>query len=225
MPDSNGSNTIWFWDFLAKTQNVFWLEWAKTIFDLLKGIAWPLVVFLLFFMFRAQLQERIKHLVSAGPTGAVFQPSQPSEPPTPSTLKTVRHPMSMVNENIELIQRQLLDIPENERTTRLISALAEAQIEAQFEFLFGSVFGSQIAALRVLARGMVTLDEAKKFFEEEVVPLNKTIYSEWGFDEWSRFLTSQQLAEINGDHVEITDRGRDFLLFVDVKKAGVPRYN
>ncbi|CAN7551080.1 hypothetical protein [Pararhizobium sp. LjRoot238] len=133
--------------------------------------------------------------------------------------------MSTVNQNVELIHRQLLDIPENDRTAKLISALAEAQVEAQFEFLFGSVFSSQVAALRVLARGKVTLDEARKFFDEEVVPLNKTIYSEWGFDEWSRFLTGQNLAIVNGDHVEITDRGRDFLLFIDVKKPGVPRYN
>ena len=42
-------------------------------------------------------------------------------------------------------------------------------------------------------------------------------YQNVSFDQWLAFLRNQQLMGIVGDRVEITDLGRDFLLFLSAR--------
>ena len=213
--------------------SINWLEWFKTVFDLLKGIAWPLAILLVVFMFRRELRERIKDIVSVGPSGAVLQPSrQAGEAPPPSGLAEVKradeaetkHSLATVQALIAKINEQLISIPNEERIQRLVFSLAEAQIERQFEFIWGIIFGSQIAALRRLQQlGSISIEDTKKYFEEDVRPIDPELYAKFDFNQWSRFLLEQQLVVVDDSRVSLTDNGRDFLVFIDLKKPGFRR--
>ncbi|NEI70415.1 hypothetical protein GR212_12605 [Rhizobium lusitanum] len=212
--------------------NINWLEWSKVIFDLLKGVAWPLVILFVVLMFRREVRERIKDIVSVGPSGAVLQPSRQIGEATPppglsetkrSELAETKHPLATVQALIEKIDNQLANIPSDDRIQRLVASLAEAQIERQFEFIWGIIFGSQIAALRRLKLESISIEDAKKYFEEDVKPIDSELYAKFDFNQWSRFLLEQGLVAIEDGHVSLTDSGRDFLAFIDLKKPGFMR--
>lgn len=217
----------WLGEIWASFIVVNWLEWAKVFFDLIKGIAWPLAIFLLFWMFRLQLGEKIKDLISAGPTGAVFHaPVQAVQAQAAGVVPQLgEHPMSSVTKITGTIQHDLEAIQENARVTVLVRALAETRLFAGFEAIFGVIFGSQITALRELAKGPQNEALAKARFDQEVRPLNEKLYGEWTFEKWADLLLAQELVRREEDVFHITDFGRDFLLFVDTKKAGFVRAN
>ena len=212
--------------------SVNWLEWSKAVFDLLKGITWPLAILLVVFIFRREVRDRIKDIVSVGPTGAVLQPRQSTEAPPASGLAEEKLPAPIKTDNLSTtvkalvakIEGQLTTIAEGERIRTLVISLAQAQTDSQFEYIWGIIFGSQIAALRRLVQvGSISIDDAKKFFEEDVKPINPELYSQAGFDNWALFLINQQLIAVQENSVSLTDTGHDFLAFVDRRKPGMLR--
>lgn len=216
-----------FWDFVINLNlsSVEWLEWAKALFDLVKGIAWPLALFMIVWVFRNQLRERIRDLISVGPTGAVLQP--PSQQQTVQSivdLSAVEIPLQSARPITQRIENEMQDVPQTERYHKLVVALAVSRLERAFEWVFSIIFGSQILALRHLSTvEFVTTSAAEAFFHEKVVPINPEFYSNVEYWRWNSFLVGQQLVKIEGNHVSITELGRDFLLFVDVNKPNESR--
>gem|GEM_PF-4031780 len=180
-------------------------------------------------IFRTQLRERIKDIVSFGMTGAVLHhPNQQSSEKPPTGLSTptpnalpATHPMPTVQALIKKIEGQLSDEPRDSQVTKLVSALAVAQTESNFEFIWGLIFGSQITALRRLKEaGSISNDDAKRFYEDEVIPFNKD-FKDVPYDTWSKFLFEQNLVtHVENNRLAITDLGRDFLMFVGERKRG-----
>lgn len=214
-------------DFLS---SVNWLEWAKALFDLIKGVAWPLAAFSLVWIFRIELRDRVKDIIQLGPTGAVLQPpsqtAQPKAPPgldndqiqSSSGATAAPHLLSTAQALSEKIRQQLQEIPADQRSERLISALAEAQMQRQFEFLWGLIFNSQVIALRRLREfGSISFEEAKKMYETEVRPAFSD-FANWEFEDWSKFLILQELVKLEDGAFTLTNMGQDFLIFVDIMK-------
>lgn len=143
---------------------------------------------------------------------------------SPAAL-SVDHPLQTVTDLASAIGRELEEIASEHRQNRLIKALAEARTLADFEATFAVIFQTQIDALSELAERSYTTAEAQKYFEEFVAPVNPELYAEWGFDQWSQFLMSQKLVHGNGEKVEITQKGRDFLDFAINYKRGFRRFN
>ncbi|MGI8395638.1 hypothetical protein ACRYWZ_04615 [Agrobacterium deltaense] len=202
------------------------MEWAKIFFDLVKGTAWPFSVMFIVWLFRIEIRERIKDIVSVGPTGAVLQPPSQTQVKPPTGLsKPATHPLTTVQALIKTIEGQVSEMPEDERLPKLISQLAEAQIERGFEFVWGAIFGSQITLLRKLREaGSMPAEDMKRFYEEEVRTTFREAFAEMHFDQWFVFLRNQQLVTpVEPDRFMLTDYGRDFLSFVDVRKSGVSR--
>lgn len=213
-----------YWDFVW---GVNWMEWAKVFFDLIKGTAWPFSVVFIVWLFRVELKERIKDIVSFGPTGAVLQPSSQqtqSKPPT-GLSKQATHALPTVQALIKTIEVQLEDTPQDERLPKLIAALAEAQSERAWESVWGEIFGTQLTALRKLREaGSLPADDLRRFFEDEVRHNVKYVFDDTPFDQWFSFLPSMQLVgPVEADRIALTDNGRDFLAFVDLRKQGVYR--
>lgn len=211
----------------AALQTVAWLEWAKATFDLLKGVSWPLAIFGLFWLFRREIRERLPHLISAGPGGAVFEPPQQQAPPAQPavSLDPPEHPLASVNELAKEIRRTVDITIAEKREPLLVQALADARIAANFEFIFSEIFQSQIDALRELKVRPKTISEAEQYFETEVIPRNKDLFEKWGFEKWALFLAAQRLVQVVEDKIEITQKGLDFLDFVKNQKAGFVRTN
>ena len=72
------------------------MEWAYLIFDLLKGLAWPVVVLVLVLLFRSKLQELIPRVKKAGPSGLEFDTQVQKNIPTstPGELKRLPLPQT-----------------------------------------------------------------------------------------------------------------------------------
>lgn len=207
--------------------NVDWMEWAKAVFDLIKGTAWPFSVVFIVFIFRNELRDRIKDIVSVGMSGAVLQPpnQQTQSKPVTGLNKPTTHPLTTVQALIEKIDDQLKDIPDDARIPKLVYSLAEAQVEAGFETIWGAIFGSQIVALRRLKEaGSMSIDDVKRYYEEEVRPRYRDAFEDFSFDDWSQFLFLQNLiVKVESDRVSLTDHARDFLVFVDIRKVNLSR--
>jgi len=210
------ANNFWEW-FLSAS----WIEWAKTLVDLLKGVAWPATILLVVWLFRDEIKKQIPRLKEAGPTGFSFvDEGQPTTAPGPGQLTTADHPLETVNTLAVQISEELSAYVADQREPRLIRALAEARTLANFEFIFANIFRSQVMALQVLEEGPVTTEAAEEYFAKEVIPLNKELFEAWGFEKWSAYLVSQRLVHVEGGMVAITAKGRDFLEFVRQHKGG-----
>ncbi|MCQ1778233.1 hypothetical protein NOJ05_13580 [Neorhizobium galegae] len=211
-----------FWSFL---HTVPWLEWAKAIFDLVKGIAWPLALVVLVWLFKDQIRARIPYIKQLGPTGAVFEVvGQPSSPQVSTPLSMMTHPLPSVNSLAADVRHELQSFVVEEREPRLIRALAEARVIGEFEFIFGVIFGSQIRFLADLAAGPQSLATAEAFYAE-VQANNPALAAEWDFAKWSMFILDQKLIEADDATVKITQKGIDFLDFVKRSKPGFVRGN
>ncbi len=208
-------------------ESTSWIEWAKVVFDLAKGVAWPLAGASIIFYFRNEIRDRIKDVVSVGPGSIVLRNPQEQIKQNPPTglVKPISHPFSTVPKVVEKITDELDSIPEDERMSRLVSVLAEAQVDRNFEFIWGMIFGSQIQALRRLREaGSVSVDDAKRFFDEEVKPAHGDAYKDYSFEQWADFLYAHNLIEsIDGDRIGLTELGRDFLVFLDIRKKDFSR--
>ncbi|SEI13911.1 hypothetical protein SAMN05216228_10267 [Rhizobium tibeticum] len=215
-----------------------WLEWARAIFDLVKGVAWPATLLAAALLFRDQIREKIRDLRKAGPTGAEFDPAQSHAPATepsteittisPTTVtptgggETIVHSFSTITTVGNQLLQQVEGLPLEQRVTVLVSRLAEARVISQFEFIWGLIFQSQITFLRRLSVVPMVRSEAMAFYEENARS-KFTELAEWDFDKWAKFLFNQALIEEAGSNIAITGPGRDFITWVDLAKATLGR--
>jgi hypothetical protein len=198
------------------------MAWVQTILDFVKNIAWPVVVLTLAFNFRKDLHDLANRLTKAGPAGVEFNPQrQLTIPPlTPGELKELPGlaRTKVMGELEAELHKQLQLFDADKRSDLLIHYLAQSRLEQLFEWIYGQIFGSQIAALRTLVAtgGQVTLVDAISYFDN-VKSSQGAPYQNVSFDQWSAFLRNQQLISVVADRVEITDLGRDFLLFLSTR--------
>ncbi|RJG44351.1 hypothetical protein [Mesorhizobium sp. DCY119] len=206
---------------------VAWLEVFKAVTTLVVGVAWPFAIVLLALIFRAEIRNKIKDMLSAGPTGVTFQP-QVTDATTRSTtelvLSTSPNHSSWHKAIEESILHDLKTIVPEKQLPVLIEQLASARIKSAFEAVFSNIFGSQIQGLHQLhlAGGSLSLNDAEQYFES-VKKEHAEFYKDVTFSTWFRYLEINTLARIEGDRVELTDAGREFLMFVQATKAGLQR--
>lgn len=209
---------------LSAWNSVSWHEWAKILFDLIKGVSWPLAAFGIVFIFRHQIRERFPDLISLGTGGAVLQARQQTASAPTTPLATLPHELPSVNALVDVIRIELEQIAVPFREQRLIGALAEARLLTNFEFIFGLIFGTQIKFLALLKDGPMTVTEVTQFFKNDVIPVNKE-FETLGVDKWLWFLTEQALVVAEANTISITTKGRDFLSFVSRQKDDLVRPN
>lgn len=202
--------------------------WAIFV-DFVKAIAWPSAVLILAKWVKselwADLRPLLRRLREAGPSGIKFDPAAEQRKENkallpPGELKElpgISRTPAMKQIEIEL-HRQLSHINEDEHTDFLVRFLAQARLENHFERVYAVIFGSQIEGLKHLnASGRVTRNEAIEFFESVKMRF-PDFYKDWNFDAWSGFLFNQYLIKWNGEAIELTDIGQDFLLYLVVTR-------
>jgi hypothetical protein len=192
------------------------IPYLTLLVDLVKGIAWPALIFALVYVFRAPLKELIPRVRKAGPTGIELEVHQTAVvnkwagelKSLPGLLRTP--PIESLEKTLH---SQLEYTKEGERTDLLVNRLAVAQLASVFERVYGAIFGSQIAGLRTLANagGTLTTADALRYFDE--AKSNKPeLKVEFGA--WLEFLRAFSLIKIENEKISITDLGRDFLLYL-----------
>jgi hypothetical protein len=190
---------------------------------------WPLAVVIVAALYKTELRLLLPRLRRAGPTGVEFDPADAQKagsekPSTTEPGKLAEFRGITRTPAIERTERQLhaalenMNMPPDEKSALLVRLLAQAQLEAAFERIFNLIFGSQILALRRLnERNHVTIDEAKEYFEVVTAPFSD-FYKNYGFEGWLGFLIGNGLVARDGNLIQITDLGRDFLLYLTSRR-------
>jgi hypothetical protein len=196
------------------------MAWVQTFLDFVKHIAWPVVVLTLAFCFRRDLHYLATRVTIAGPAAVEFDPQrQLTIPPlTPGELKELPGlaRTKVMGELEAELHKQLQLFDADKRLDLTVHYLAQSRLEQLFEWIYGQIFGSQIATLRSLVAAACTLADVITYFDN-VKSSEGARYQNVSFDQWSAFLRNQQLIRVVGDRVEITDVGRDFLLFLSAR--------
>jgi hypothetical protein len=200
------------------------MEWAHLGVDLIKSLAWPVVVFVIAWLFHDELRKKIPGLTKAGPAGVEFdvQRAITVQSSTSGELKELpglarTPPIAAIEKSIHNALQ--LYKPET-HVDLLVRHLAQSRLEAVFERVYGAIYGSQIAGLRELAKrgGKISMADAVKGFDEaksrSAFPANVT------FDLWLQFLKVFNLIEAEDNEIRMTDIGNDFLLYLSAK--GLP---
>jgi hypothetical protein len=205
-----------------------YLQIIGIVVDLLKQIAWPVAAFFIALLFRNELRSLLPKLRRLGPTGVEFEGSgQQVRAGTASIPGDLKELPGFTRSNaIADLERRLhnelnsSDHKIEDREHVLIRLLAEAQLVAHFEQTYRAIFGSQISALRELnAAGKVSESRLHEFFESARNQY-ASLYEGYGYEQWIDFLVRQKLIKRLGNTIEITDTGRDFLVYMTLR--GIP---
>ncbi|MBZ9859728.1 hypothetical protein [Mesorhizobium sp. CA12] len=193
--------------------------------DLLVGLGWPVAIVLVAFIFRQEIRSKFREIISAGPTGVTFRVQDVETPGKLKELQLVPSTLTPAQRAVEeTILNDLKKIEPDHRMEILVKHLVVARLARHFEGVFASIFGSQVEGLKRLRDngGQTSLDQATLYFES-VKARYPQFYSDIEFQQWFRFLQTTGVAENIGTSVNITELGREFLIFVDQEKAGFSR--
>jgi hypothetical protein len=192
------------------------IPYLTLLVDLVKGIAWPLLIFGIAYAFRQPLKELLPRVRRAGPTG--IEIADQSELVRKWTGELRQLPNLQRTTAIETLEKAIhtdLELTrEDERTDLLVNRLAQNRLAAIFERVYGAIYGSQIAGLRALvnAGGKVTMSDAVQYFDE--AKSKKPELNEVEFGAWLEFLRVFNLIKIENETISISELGRDFLLYL-----------
>ena len=199
--------------------------------EFFKAVAWPVVTALIALGYKPEIVSGLPAFlrrkiaiegfgVKASIDAAEQQKSSAENPAQESLAQTSAlspRPRKAVN-ILELhIGRDLDGFASDRREPALIRALAERSLVAGHEFTYNRIFGSQIAGLKRLDEvGVVTVEQARAFYQPygENFP---QIYSNYGFDGWLGFLRINNLVNQNGSSLQLSDFGKDFLIYLTEK--------
>lgn len=199
------------------------MPFVLAIVDLLKTIAWPLVVMIVAIYYKTEtIKDLLPRLRKAGPTGVEFDPAAQQKTiasdivASSSELKQKNNllpPTPAISQVESKLADDLKKIDPGDQIALLTRELAVARLIVAFERIYRVLFGSQIYGLR-------RLNEVQKATIADAHALYETFRSQTpsdypiSFDVWIGFLKNQELVKENNGTVEITDIGRDFLLYI-----------
>lgn len=214
------------------------VELLRALAELVRALAWPVAALLIvgailrtdtfdWSTFRASIAAlfRRKFEVEAGPGGlrAKFDAEQQqvaaiTEPPKDERLsakQALAPPRPAVAEVEQRLHAEIPAIDKENREPILVRALAETRVHLGHEWVYNRIFGSQIIGLKHLyAVNQTTEADAKRFFQENVRPINPELYASYGFDGWLDFLKRLNLISQDGTTIRITEFGKDFLMYI-----------
>lgn len=173
------------------------------------------------FILRPALLRLIDRTSKVGKEGASFDRTQESgkSPPVLSFDALMRSPISasVLDRETNIISQ--LDgyalRSEEEKTKILVRALANARVTLEHNSVAHVIFGSQLrllVSLNAVGSGL-PIDEIQKHYSEARAAYPE-VHANSSFDDWIRFLISQNLVVRKDHHYEITLFGSDFLKYL-----------
>jgi len=119
----------------------------------------------------------------------------------------------MLRETEANVRAQTNVIQPAEREEYLSRMLTMLMVLSIYEMAWINIFGSQLRALNQLNNRMLTHDELRRFYDEGAASLPQ-LYQNRPFETWLAFLRTSVLVRDEGDRIQITVRGREFLRYV-----------
>ncbi|MCF6100361.1 hypothetical protein [Mesorhizobium muleiense] len=195
------------------------MQWLEIIVDLLKGIAWPAAILIVAQLFSSDIRAILPRLRKAGPSGVELdapEQQQRIEPPSSGIPDDPDLPVPTAALAIleERLRKQIETKPEAKRQPILLRELAISRLITLFERVHRLIFGSQIDLLKSLnLTGPKSMELVRPYYDEAAI-LSPDFYKDYDFDKWLSFLTSAELVEIKDGQMDITETGREFLVYM-----------
>jgi hypothetical protein len=203
---------------------------------MIEAFAWPAVSLILgvvaIFTFRGPLVRKIERISRAGKDGVSFErPQDPEQPQTDALSfdELMKQPISAtVLEREKVVTGQLAKLPlktDAERISVLQRVVASTNIDLEYTRIAHIIFGSQLNFLVQLAgtkhglprsQAESTFADAKAHFSE--------LHGERSFEIWLTYLESSNLLHNQGERLDITQYGSDFLKFLVDTRLAYDRY-
>ncbi len=209
-----------------------WIELAKAIVEFVKAAAWPMAFVIVALSFKPGLLAALPSLsrrkieveglgfkakidATEQQQAATANPATENLPKTPALDPS---PRSAVNIIETKLNQELKGFEAEKHEAILVRALAHSRLEAGHEFAYNRIFGSQIVGLKRLNEiGRAKVDDARQFFNPYAEKFPE-IYREYSFDSWLGFLKSCGLVTQEGSFLEISEFGRDFLMYLTERR-------
>src|SRR6266487_119224 len=189
----------------------------------MEHVTWPLAFLLLVVFvciyFRKEISSLLSRTTAITRQGLRAEALQRTQRPEPSTLEQALDTTSLLLRQREETVRKFLDDSHlnnsADQIRLLIRHVALLQIILDFESIQSSIFGSQVTVLNAansqpagysIAAVRNVYDAAAKDWE--------MTYRTYSFDLWLAYLTRNELVEVRGDLLFITQKGREFLAFL-----------
>ncbi|MEK6544398.1 MAG: hypothetical protein AABZ44_08200 [Elusimicrobiota bacterium] len=187
---------------------------------------WPAVAAASVFYFRVELSRAVGRINKFGPVGLDAMQPQPKEPLESERARRAAEeaikdiPATLVIQEIEKNINQELKIRDLEGRVEavpaLVKSLAATVLALEFESLYGVIFGSQIAILSHL-NGCPPNGEEKDviygYYKNASVSY-PAVYAKNSFEYYIGFLTGRLLIKEENSCFFITNKGREFLLYL-----------
>lgn len=216
----------------SRGKNMMWIELAKEFVELVKAVAWPMAFGIVALSFKPGLLNALpvifrgkklefeglgfKAKIDAAEQQAAAENPATEKLPQAPALDPSPRPAANIME--AQLRQELNAFEAGIREPILVRALALSRLEAGHEFMYNRIFGSQILALKRLNEaGSATVDDAHQFFKlvEGQFP---QFYSTYSFDGWLGFLLRGAMIVQNGNVLQISDFGRDFLVYLTERR-------
>lgn len=215
-------------------------------FDLLKGLAWQLVVLVIALGYKPEILSFLPNVLAlllrsrkvkiAGVVelevdaaeqqqraGDLVKVDSDSGTVTLKEIPGLVRTAAITRLELDLHEKLKGITPGTQPVDVLVRNLAQARLEAAFGFIYAGIFGSQIAGLISLeARRKVHNDEAHKYFLE-VEQKFPEVYTDYGFSGWLGFLKNHGLIVQTNDDVSISDFGDDFLRWLRATRLSISK--
>ena len=197
---------------------------------------WPITGLILglvaIFAFRTSPMRLIDRTTKVGREGAAFERPQSGGERLSNQLSLVEvmsHPISASTPEREQTIKQHVTSSnlktEHEQIVVLIRALALSRVETEFTRIASQIFGSQVSFLLQLAGTAQGLPgtHAETIFHHAPQEF-PALHSERPYQEWLRYLQVYNLVRLDGDHIDITQYGADFLKHLVDARLTYSRY-
>lgn len=188
--------------------------------ELVKWIAWPVVVVYVSYLFRDQLFALFGRLTGLSIGGAEIQFGDQKS--AKSIEKSVNQPLRELRgvertEAISIVETNLHkafeSVDESEKYERAIRELAQARLDAALAITHGMIFGSQIALLRKIREaGFITRADAEKYFEG--LQNDNDFHKEYTLNDYLQYLFIKELIVEDENGIRLTPFGHEYFLFL-----------
>jgi hypothetical protein len=162
------------------------------------------------------ITEDVRHPTLPAPTSDPL-PAVPSSVPPPLTTYSSGPPAFM--QLRAFLGERVATIPPAEQLNTVLDALTVERLKFNHEFVYNRIFGSQLNALRqLLTVDHATDADARRHFQEYVVPLAPEFYKTFPYERWVGFLVRTGLVDQEGDTYRINAFGIDFLHYLVIAR-------
>lgn len=200
-----------------------WFRYWELLASLIKGVAWPITVFMFGFYFRKEIGEAIPRIVKFGAAGVEMSvPKQLKNTPKETLseevisdkyLENLKDPVAA---ELEEKNRQDLNAlapkAQSEREDLLLRALTVQQMMKSFGIAYSGIFGSQIRALHSLNSRPIPRSEAEELLSQ--LKITTPSLGQFSIDDYMAYLLNWRFVQFVGGKYSITETGREFLKFI-----------